>query len=146
VWPLLVAWHIWTSAVVDEAAIRFNLRLLATLTAVFSLPDLAQGFLTFSHSSGGARVYGAYVLALGLLEVAGALLLARHVSTGRRLIVAAAAGFYLEDALGLAGYERTLLAAGVFAVCAPAEAWVLWFLCDPDVRARPGVACCSDVD
>jgi hypothetical protein len=33
---------IWVSAVADETAVRFNLRLLATLTALFSLPDLVQ--------------------------------------------------------------------------------------------------------
>jgi hypothetical protein len=47
----------------------------------------------------------------------------------------AAAGFYLEMALGLAGYERSVLAAASFVVCVPAEAWDLWFLSHPRVRA-----------
>jgi hypothetical protein len=50
------------------------------------------------------------------------LFLARRAPAGRRLIMAAAAGFYLEMALGLADYERSVLAAAIFAVCVPAEA------------------------
>ncbi len=136
-WPLAAARRMWTHAVVDEQSIRFNLRLLTVLTAVFSLPGIAQGALAVAHApTGVARGYGAYILALGLLEFAGALLLARRVPAGRRLIVAAAAGFYPEAALGLAGLERGPLALAIFIMCAPAEAWVLWFLCHPRVRAH----------
>lgn len=135
-WPLLLVRDIWVSAVVDEEAVRFNLRLLWTLTAVFSLPDLAQGLLLGLHAPpGGARLYGLYVLVLGALELGGATLLAARRALGRRLIMAAAAGFYVEAVLGLAHFERTLLAAAVFAACIPAEAWVLWFLTHPHVRA-----------
>ncbi len=134
-WPLLAAGRIWTHAVADEQAIRFNLRLLAALTAVFSLPDLAQGALALAHAPAvAARAFGAYMLALALLELAGAALLAWRVPVGRRLIVAAALGFYPEAALGLAGFDRAPLAIAIFAACAPAEAWVIWFLCHPRVR------------
>ena len=134
-WPLVRARAIWVSAVADEAAVRFNLRLLATLTALFSLPDLGQGLAVLTHATtAGAYAYGAYVAVLGSLELVGAVLLARRSLTGRRLLLAAAAGFYLEMALGLAGYERSVLAAAIFAVCVPAEAWVLWFLSHPRVR------------
>ena len=135
-WPLVRARAIWVSAVADEAAVHFNLRLLATLTALFSLPDLGQGLAVLAHATtAGAHAYGAYVATLGGLELVGAVLLARRSPTGRRLIMAAAAGFYLEMALGLASYERSVLAAAIFAVCVPAEAWVLWFLAHPRVRA-----------
>ncbi len=134
-WPLFATRRLWTHAVADERSIRFNVRLLTVLTAVFSLPGIAQGVLAVAHApTGVARGYGAYILALGLAELAGALLLARRVPMGRHLIVAAALGFYPEAALGLAGLERAPLAIAVFAVCAPAEAWVLWFLCHPRVR------------
>jgi hypothetical protein len=139
-WPLLLVRNIWVSAVADETAVRFNLRLLATLTALFSVPDLAQGLGVLAHTTtAGAQAYGAYVAVLGTLELAGAVLLARRCALGRRLIMAAAAGFYLEMALGLAGYERSVLAVVLFAVCVPAEAWVLWFLSHPRVRAHIGV-------
>jgi hypothetical protein len=62
-------------------------------------------------------------------------LLARRSAAGRRLVMLTAAGFYLEGALGLAGFEHGLLAAAVFAVCAPANAWVIWFLSHGHVRA-----------
>ncbi len=134
-WPLVAARRMWTHAVTDEQSIRVNVRLLTVLTAVFSLPGIVQGILAVAHApTDVARGYGAYVLALGLLDLAGALLLARRVPTGRRLIVAAALGFYPEAALGLAGLERAPLAIAVFVACAPAEAWVLWFLCHPRVR------------
>jgi len=134
-WPLVVARRMWTHAVANERSIRFIVRLLTVLTAVFSLPGIAQGALAVAHApTGVACGYGAYTLALGLLELAGALLLARHAPDGRRLIVAAALGFYPEAALGLAGLERAPLAVAVFVACAPAEAWVLWFLCHPRVR------------
>lgn len=135
--PLRWAYRIWVSAVSDERSVRFNLRLLAILTGVFSVPDLVQGLLVSMHTSGsGARIYGLYVLMLGLLELTGAVLLVRRSRGGRILIAAAAVGFYLEAALGLAAFERSLVAALVFAVCAPAEAWVLWFLAHPRVRAH----------
>ena len=139
-WPLLLVRDIWMSAVADETAVRVNLRLLATLTALFSLPDLVQGLGVLAHATtAGAHAYGAYVVALGTAELAGAGLLARRCALGRRLIMAAAAGFYLEMALGLAAYERSVLAVVLFAVCVPAEAWVLWFLSHPRVRAHIGV-------
>jgi hypothetical protein len=138
-WPLLLVQDMWMSAVADETAVRFNLRLLTTLTALFSLPDLAQGLGLLAHTTtAGAQAYGAYVAVLGTLELGGAVLLARRCALGRRLIMAAAAGFYLEMTLGLAGYERSVLAVVLFAVCVPAEAWVLWFLSHPCVRAHLG--------
>src|ERR671937_2584439 len=98
-WPLERARAIWVSAVADEVAVRFNLRLLATLTALFSLPDLGQGLAVLAHATtAGAHAYGAYVAALGSLELVGAVLLARRSPTGRRLIMAAAAGFSLQMA------------------------------------------------
>ena len=134
-WPLVATRGMWTHAVADERSICFNVRLLTVLTAAFSLPGIAQGVLAVARApTGVARGYGAYVLTLGLLELAGALLLARHAPGGRLLIVGAAAGFYPEAALGLAGAERGPLAIALFVVCAPAEAWVLWFLCHPRVR------------
>jgi hypothetical protein len=138
-WLLVLVREIWMSAVTDEAAVRVNLRLLATLTALFSLPDLWQGLGVLRHATAGAHAYGAYVAALGGLELVGAVLLARRSALGRRLIMAAAAGFYVEMALGLAGYERSVPAVVLFAVCVPAEAWVLWFLSHPRVRAHLGV-------
>lgn len=136
-WPLYVVCRIWTSAVIDEAAIRFNLYLLATLTAVFSVPDLVQGAVGIAQGAPeGSRLYAAYVLALGLCEVCGALLLARRSAGGRVLILIAACGFYVEAALGLSGYERSVLALAIFSVSAPAEAWVIWFLSHPRVRAQ----------
>lgn len=138
-WPFLLARGMWMSAVVDERAIRFNLRLLAALTAVFSLPDSAQGVLTLrDHLAGGDHYYGVYVLLLGVVELSGALLLARRptMAAGRLLILAAAAGFYPEVILGLGFFERGLLPAAIFAVCIPAEAWVLWFLLHPRTRAH----------
>lgn len=136
-WPLRLVHHIWTSAVVDERAVRFNLRLLTALTALFSLPDIAQGSITAAQASWpGARAYGVYVLVLGLLELAGALLLARRLGTGCWLIGIAAVGFYGEVILGLSGFERGLLALLIFAACIPAEAWVLWFLTHARVRAH----------
>lgn len=135
-WPFVLARQIWTSAVVDDGAVRFNLRLLAALTAVFSAPDVVQGLLTLLHApSGGGRLYGAYVLILAALELAGAGLLALRRRAGRWCILAAAAGFYVEAVLGLAGFERGLLATAVFVACAPAEAWVIWFLSHPRVRS-----------
>lgn len=134
--PLALVRRIWTHAVADDGTVRFNVRLLTALTAVFSLPGIAQGIVTMARAPTGlVRGYGAYILALGLLELAGALLLTRHAPGGRRLIMVAAAGFYVEAALGLAGLERDLLAVVIVGVCAPAEAWVLWFLCHPRVRA-----------
>ncbi len=134
-WPLVAAGRMWTHAVADERSIRFNVRLLTVLTAVFSVPDLAQGALALAHApSVAARAFGAYMLTLALLEVAGATLLARRVPAGRHLIVAAALGFYPQAALGLAGFDRAPLAVAIFVACAPAEAWVLWFLCHPRVR------------
>jgi hypothetical protein len=134
-WPVLVVRSIWTGAVADEAAVRFNLRLLWTLTALFSLPDLAQGVAMATQApSIGARDYSLYVVLLATFELGGAVLLATRRVLGRTFIMTAAAGFYLEAALGLAGFERGLLAAAVFAVCTPAEAWVLWFLSHPRVR------------
>jgi hypothetical protein len=139
-WLLVRARAIWVSAVADEAAVHVNLRLLATLTALFSLPDLGQGLVVLAHAAtAGAHAYGAYVAALGTMELVGAVLLARRSALGRRLIMAAAAGFYVEMALGLAGYERSVPAVVLFAVCVPAEAWVLWFLSHPRVRAHLGV-------
>jgi hypothetical protein len=89
-WPLRLIVTTWTSAVAGEAAVRFNLRLLTVLTAVFSVPDIAQGALTVAGAaSSGGRLYGAYVLALGLLELGGALLLAVRRPRGRLLILAA---------------------------------------------------------
>ncbi len=135
-WPLVAAGRMWTHAVADERSIRFNVRLLTVLTAVFSVPDLAQGALALAHApSVAARAFGAYMLTLALLEVAGATLLARRVPAGRHLIMIAAAGFYPEAALGLAGFDRAPLVVAIFVACAPAEAWVLWFLCHPRVRA-----------
>ena len=139
-WPLCLVQTIWVSAVADETAVRVNLRLLTTLTALFRVPELAQGLGLLAHTTtAGAQAYGAYVAVLGTLELGGAVLLARRCALGRRLIMAAAAGFYLEMALGLAGYERSVLAVVLFAVCVPAEAWVLWFLAHPRVRAHIGV-------
>jgi hypothetical protein len=135
-WPVVRVRQIWTSAVADEDAVRFNLRLLIILTAIFSLPDLAQGlWILLVAPAVGARGFGAYIAALGALELGGAVLLARRSAAGRRLVMLAAAGFYLEAALGLAGFERSLLAAAVFAACAPANAWVIWFLSHGHVRA-----------
>jgi hypothetical protein len=135
-WPLLWAHHVWTSAVVDDGAVRFNLRLLATLTAVFSAPDVVQGLGSVAHaSSAGARYYGAYVLALATLELLGAGLLALRRRAGRWCIFVAAAGFFVEAALGLSGFERGVLAAAFFVACVPAEVWVIWFLSHPRVRA-----------
>jgi hypothetical protein len=112
-WLLVRARAIWVSAVADEAAVHVNLRLLATLTALFSLPDLGQGLAVLAHAAtAGAHAYGAYVAALGTMELVGAVLLARRSALGRRLIMAAAAGFYVEMALGLAGYERSVRAGG----------------------------------
>jgi hypothetical protein len=134
-WPLVTARRMWTHAVADERSIRFNVRLLTVLTAVFSLPGITQGVLVVAHApTGVARGYGAYILSLGLFELSGSLLLARRVPAGRYLIVAAALGFYPEAVLGLAGLERAPLAVAVFMVCAPAEAWVLWFLRHSRVR------------
>jgi hypothetical protein len=100
-WPLVRARAIWVSAVADEATVRFNLWLPATLTAPVSLPDLGQGLAMLAHATtAGAQAYGAYVAALGGLELVGAVLLARRSPDGSRLIMAAAAGFYLEMALG----------------------------------------------
>ncbi len=133
--PVLLVRAIWTSAVADEESVRFNLRLLWTLTALFGVPDLLQGLGMALHAPAIAiRAYGLYVCALAVLELGGALLLAARHALGRTFIMSAATGFYLEAALGLAGLERGLLAAAVFAVCVPAEAWVLWFLRHPRVR------------
>lgn len=135
-WPLSIVARIWGNAVVDEHAVRFNLRLLTVLTAVFGLPDLVQGLMTAAGAtSAGMRFFGAYVLTLGLLELGGAALLASRRDSGRRLIVAAAAGFYLEAVMGLAGFERGPIAMGLFALGAPADAWVIWFLSHARVRA-----------
>ena len=135
-WPFEVVRQIWTSAVADEDAIRFNLRLLATLTALFSLPDVVQGVVDVAGTvSIGLRFYGSYVLALAAVEMAGAALLACRRRAGRWFILAAACGFYLEAGLGLAHFEKGLLAATVFAVCVPAEAWVIWFMTHPYVKA-----------
>jgi hypothetical protein len=94
--------------------------------------------LLVHRTTAGAHAYGAYVAVLRTVELAGAGLLARRSALGRRLIMAAA-GFYLEMALRLAGYERSELAMGLFAVCVPAEGWVLWFLSHRRVRAHIGV-------
>ena len=135
-WPLRWAHHAWTSAVVDDGAVRFNLRLLATLTAVFSAPDIVQGLSSVTHaSSTGARFYGAYVLTLAALELLGAGLLALRRRAGRWCILAAAGGFFIEAAMGLSGFERGLLAAAFFVACMPAEVWVIWFLSHPRVRS-----------
>ncbi len=134
-WPFLLARDIWTSAVAGDEAVCFNLRLLWILTAVFSLPDLGQGLLLLHAAHGASRLYCLYVIGLALLELGGAILLGAHRALGRRLIMLAAAGFYLEAVLGLAGFERSLLSFAVFAACVPAEAWVLWFLMHPRVRA-----------
>jgi UDP-N-acetylglucosamine:LPS N-acetylglucosamine transferase len=134
-WAVLLIRAIWTSAVADEEAVRFNLRLLWILTALFSVPDLVQGLGMVLHApASGTGAYGLYVCALAALELGGALLLAARHVLGRTLIMVAAAGFYLEAALGLAGLERGLLATAVFVACAPAEAWVLWFLRHQRVR------------
>jgi len=134
-WPLTTTRKMWTHAVADERSIRFNVWLLTVLTAVFSLPGIARGVLAVAYApTSVARGYDVYILALSLLELAGALLLARRVPTGRWLIVAAALGFYPEAALGLTGLARSPLTIAVFVACAPAEAWVLWFLCHPRVR------------
>jgi enterochelin esterase-like enzyme len=136
-WPFCLARRIWLHAVADDGAVRFNLRLLAILTALFSLPDLGQGFVLLSDASGdGPSYYGAYVAVLGLLELSGALLLAWRSPLGRRLIIVAAAGFYPEAALGLGFYERSLTTAVLFAAGVPANAWVLWFLTHRRVRAH----------
>lgn len=134
-WPLLLARHVWTGAVADDAAIRFNMHLLTVLTAVFSLPSLAQGLLLWAHATGGSGFYGAYVAGLAGLELSGAMALAGRHPAGRWPIMAAAGGFYLEAALGLAVFERGVFAVAVFIICAPAEAWVLWFLSHHRVRA-----------
>ena len=125
--PLMIG-RIWTSAVADQRAVRFNLRLLITLTALFSVPEIVQGLTQYGHSTGGGRWFGGYVALLGAAELIGALALACHRPIGCWLIVGAAAGFYLEAALGLAGLNRTVMTAVIYAGCVPAEAWVIWFL------------------
>ncbi len=136
-WPFVLIWRIWTSAVADDRAVRFNLRLLAALTAVCSAPDIVQGLFALLHAaSAGGRLYAVYVLVLALFELAGAALLACRRRAGRWCILGAAAGFYVEAVLGLAGFERGLIAIAIFAACAPAEAWVIWFLSHPRVRCH----------
>ena len=134
-WPFLLARDVWTSAVVDDEAVRANLRLLWILTALLSLPDLGQGLLLLHAAHGTSRLYALYVSGLALLELGGAVLVGARRTLGRQLILLAAAGFYLEAALGLAGCERSLLSLAMFAACVPADAWVLWFLLHPRVRA-----------
>lgn len=107
------------------------------LTALFSLPDLGQGLAFLSGAPDiGERCYGAYVVMLGVLELVGAVLLARRSPVGRRLIIVAAVGFYPEAALGLGIYERGLIAVVLFVAGVPANAWVLWFLRHRRVRAH----------
>ena len=132
---LLLARGIWLGAVADTASIRFNLRLLTVLTALFSLPEIAQGLTQASQGSPAGRAFGGYVLLLGSLELLGAGLLALRRPAGCRLIGAAACGFYPEAVLGVASFERAPLAVAIYVVCVPAEAWVLWFVTHRRVHA-----------
>jgi hypothetical protein len=139
-WPVVLVRDRWASAVADDLSVRFNLRLLAALTALLSTPDLFYGLTGVFRHSGPARLYAGYVLTLGLLELSGGLLLllggrGPRRRLGARAILVAAVGFYLEAALGIAVFEPGLLSLAVFAVCVPAEAWVIWFLVHPRTRS-----------
>jgi len=125
--PLMIG-RIWTNAVADQRAVRFNLRLLITLTVLCSVPEIVHGLALYGQSTAGGRWFWGYVALLGGVELVGALALASRRVVGGWLIVGAAVGFYLEAALGLAGFDRTVVTAVIYAVCIPAEAWVIWFL------------------
>ena len=139
-WPAILVRDRWTSAVSSDASVRFNLRLLAVLTALLSSPDLLYGVTGVSRHSGPARLYAGFVLALGLFELSGGLFLllgpwAVERRLGRVLILVAAIAFYLEAAFGIGVFEPGLLSLVIFAVCVPAEAWVIWFLVHPRTRS-----------
>lgn len=126
-WPAFLVRTRWLSAIEDELAVQFNLRLVAILTMITSAPDLILGSLAIVSHQGELRYYGCLVLCLGLLEVTGGALLLRW-KIGALVIIAAELGFYLEAALGLWRYQRDPLSVTIFIVDMPIEAWVIWFL------------------
>jgi hypothetical protein len=88
-----------------------------------------------------AAPYAALSLALALGNVAGAVALARHLDSGRRLLALGALGFFPQAAWGLAAaYASGWLGWGLSMGTAPVEAWMIWFLLQPEVRAHLRVA------
>ena len=140
-WPAVFARDRWMSAVLNDAAVHFNFTFVGIATAVLSSIDLIFGSLN-AVGPGERRYYGLFVVGLGLMELIGGLLLIRRSRVGRLLVVLACCGFFVEAGLALARFDQSFFSLVVFAVCTPAELWVIWFLCHPRARAlfstRPG--------
>ncbi|MGH7919622.1 MAG: hypothetical protein ACREQM_06720 [Candidatus Dormibacteraceae bacterium] len=133
-WPALLVRERWMSAVLSDEAVHFNLGFVGLATAVTSVIDLLFGSIN-ATKPGDQRFYGLFVVALGLSELIGGLLLMRRSRVGRALVVLAACGYFVEAVLALARFDQSLFSLVVFVVIAPIEVWVIWFLCHPRSRA-----------
>ncbi len=115
-----------------------NLRLMWIITFVLSVPELkASVALLPAHSV--AAPYALTATLLAVVNIAGALLLARRQALGRLLLQLGAAGFFVKASWAFAQrYDGGMISVMIALVLAPIEVWVFWFLAQREVSAWQG--------
>ncbi|MGH2410177.1 MAG: bifunctional lysylphosphatidylglycerol flippase/synthetase MprF, partial [Chloroflexota bacterium] len=113
-----------------------TLLLMTVITLAASVPELWRAITLFGRPSSSPS-YAMLSLALAAGNMLGALALARGWDSGRRLLTLGALGFFVQAIWGLAeGYVSGWLGWSVDLALAPIEAWMIWFLLQPEVRAH----------
>jgi lysylphosphatidylglycerol synthetase-like protein (DUF2156 family) len=135
VWRLLRGSLDWRHGLQPGPLAR-TLWLMIVITLAAAMPELWRALLMLgSHAT--ATSYAVLSLAIASCNVLGALGLLSRLDIGRKLLALGALGFFVQAIWGLsAGYLGGWLGWGLAIGLAPIEAWVIWFLLQPEVRAH----------
>lgn len=117
-----------------------NLTLMWAITVACTVPEL-RGAVGALGRPGVPHAYALFAVGLALIDLGGALALARRLQAGRASIALGALGFFVKAAWGLGGgFDAGAITWVIDLVLVPVEVWVIWFLLQPEVggylRAR----------